>query len=173
MKELSLNLLSNDKIVSSNVIIRCGNLLAGLIIIPNVPFQYQLTGFDTKGNRFSKTKDFVLNSDIDVKMCDLTTAVSSVLPVPAVATISASPLPSSVPKYTNINTVVSATPISTASSKASSAITGTAKSSFYCPCHNGGRCISIVRFGRTRVQCRCPKGYSGSLCQSSKFTKQY
>ena len=38
-----------------------------------------------------------------------------------------------------------------------------------CPCLNGGRCVTFVRFGRTRIICSCLKGYSGSQCQTSKF----
>ena len=39
-----------------------------------------------------------------------------------------------------------------------------------CPCLNGGRCVTFVRFGRTRIICSCLEGYSGSQCQTSKFT---
>ena len=38
-----------------------------------------------------------------------------------------------------------------------------------CPCLNGGRCVEFTRFGRTRIVCSCPEGYSGSQCQTSKF----
>ena len=38
-----------------------------------------------------------------------------------------------------------------------------------CPCLNGGRCVTIVRFGRPRIVCRCAKGYTGSFCQHCKF----
>lgn len=163
-KEVILNLLSNDKIVSANAIMRCGNLLAGMIVIPNVPFQYQLTGYDTKGNHFSKTKDIVLSSQTKVKMCDLPIPTSSVLSIPAVSSVSTSAVASSVTDYMHTNTLmISATPtlIPTASPS---------EPTFHCPCYNGGRCVIIVRFGRTRVLCSCPKGYSGSLCQLSKLT---
>ena len=49
-----LNLLSNDKIISS--VMRCGNLLVRTVVIPNVPFQYQLIGYVSKGNQFSKLR---------------------------------------------------------------------------------------------------------------------
>lgn len=122
---------------------RCRNLLAGMIVIPNVPFQYQLTGYDTKGNQFSKTKHAVLNSHIKAKTCNS--------PLPTPSTAFSTPV---------VSVAVSATP--------SPSTISSSGASFYCPCHNGGMCITIKRFGRTRVLCSCPKGYSGSLCQSSK-----
>lgn len=148
---------------------RCGNLLAGMIVIPNVPFQYQLTGYDTSGNWFTQTKDTVLNSQIKPTACDSPIPTSLVLSMPAVSTVSSSNLASSVTEYTHTihtaTSVISVTPTPTT-------ITGSRSvTSFHCPCRNGGRCFTIVRFGRTRLLCSCPKGFSGSFCQSSKFKK--
>ena len=42
-----------------------------------------------------------------------------------------------------------------------------------CPCLNGGSCVTIVRFGRPRIVCRCATGYTGSLCQHCKFIMTY
>ena len=147
-----------------------------MIVIPNVPFQYQLTGYDTKGNQFSKTKDTVLNPQIEAKMCDhdLPILTSSVLPIPVGFTVSTSSSASSVP-YTS--TLTMPTPKTTVAAATTATITTTpagsilSDPSFHCPCRNGGRCFTVVRFGLTRVLCNCPKGYSGSLCQSSEFTK--
>ena len=217
---MSLNLISNDKIISSNVVMQCGNLSAGMIVIPNVPFQYQLTGYDINDNYFSKTKKTVLNAQIKANMCELS------LPIPHIASISTvttsgliskhisyahtdslsvtSPIFTSSyiitdfsktnilhtssftvtnsphTKYAHTTTTTTFTiPTSTNSIGTSSIptstntivthttpITSSTKPSFHCPCQNGGTCFTIVRFGRTRIRCRCRKGYSGSLCQS-------
>ena len=39
---LYLNLLLKDGIISSNTLVHCGSLLSGVIVVPNVPFHYQL-----------------------------------------------------------------------------------------------------------------------------------
>ena len=159
-----LNLLSGDRMISSNAMMRCGNLLAGMIVIPNVPFRYQLTGYDTKGNYFSKTKDAELNSPMKVTTCDLPIPfpTSSIMSIPAVSTNSGSGLvPSS----------EIAAPVAPTATPTTTATATTPEASFHCPCHNGGSCVTIVRFGRLRVLCSCPKGYTGSLCQSSELMK--
>ena len=219
-KEMSLNLISNNKIVSSNVLMQCGNLSAGIIVIPNVPFQYQLTGYDINDHYFSKTKKTVLNTQIKANMCELS------LPVPHIATISTvttsgltskhisyahtDSLSLTTPMFTSsyvitdfsktniphtpsfivtnsphtkyahtTTTTTFTTPISTNTIGTSTftntiathttPITSSSKSSFHCPCKNGGTCFTIVRFGRTHIRCRCRKGYSGSLCQSGMY----
>ena len=139
---------------------RCGNLMAGMIVIPNVPFQYQLTGYDTKGNQFSKTKDTVLNPQTEAKMCDqdLPIPTSSVSSISTVSTSSSASSTLAIP-----------TPKTTTATATTTTTSILSEPSFHCPCHNGGRCYTIVRFGLTRILCNCPKGYSGSLCQSSEF----
>ena len=79
--------MRNSKINSSHPVMLCGNLLAGLIVIPDVPFQYQLTGYDTKDNQFYKTQDIMLNTQTEAKLSDhdILTA-TSVLPSNSIST---------------------------------------------------------------------------------------
>ena len=128
--EIYLDLLLHDEIVSCNAMTHCGNLLAGVIIVPSVPFRYQLRGYDSKGNSFTETRETRLNPKAET--CDLPT------PTSATSTTTA-PTASPTPGFVD------------------------------CPCLNGGRCVTFVRFGRTRIICSCPEGYSGSQCQTSKF----
>ena len=107
----------------------CGNLLAGVIIVPSESFRYQLRGYDSKGNAFTETREIKLKPA--AKMCTPTPTTA----ITTTPTVTASPTPGFVD----------------------------------CPCLNGGRCVTFVRFGRTRIVCSCPEGYSGSQCQTSKF----
>ena len=75
---LYLNLLLNDGTVSSNALMHCGSLLSGIIVVPNVPFRYQLKGFDSKGNGFEETRDTELTPKTET--CKLPT------PTPAITT---------------------------------------------------------------------------------------
>ena len=57
----------------------CGSLLSGVIVVPNVPFHYQLKGFDSKGNGFEETR--VTKQTPITEFCDLPT------PTPAIITL--------------------------------------------------------------------------------------
>ena len=64
----------------------CGNLLAGVIIVPSEPFRYQLRGYDSKGNSFTETREIILKPAAE--MC------TPPIPTTAIPTIpTASPPP--------------------------------------------------------------------------------
>jgi len=69
--EVFLNLVLINGIVSSNVLTRCGGLLTGIIIIPNAPFRYQLEGYDADGNRFTRTRDILMEAESEE--CEVST----------------------------------------------------------------------------------------------------
>ena len=56
-EDIFLNLVLSDGRVFSNVLLHCGGLLAGMITVPNVTFEFQLEGFDSKGNIFQTNVD--------------------------------------------------------------------------------------------------------------------
>jgi len=124
--DIFLNLVLTNGIVSSNALTQCGGLLTGVIIIPNAPFRYQLEGYDSDGNSFSRTRDVLIEAKSE----------ECKIPTPPTTATTSSPSPS---------------PTSD------------------CPCLNGGSCVTVVRFGCRRVFCRCADGYTGSICQHSKF----
>ena len=64
-----------DGVVSCNAMSYCGSLLSGVIIVPSEPFRYQLRGFDSKGNSFTKTKKVRLEPELE--MCDKPTPTSN------------------------------------------------------------------------------------------------
>ena len=55
-----LDLLLHEEIVSRNALSHCGNLLAGVIIVPSEPFHYQLRVYDSKGNSLTETREIIL-----------------------------------------------------------------------------------------------------------------
>ena len=62
-----------------------------------------------------------------------------------------------------------ATEVCSSTSTTATTTTPTTPGIIDCPCLNGGRCITYVRYGQTLTTCRCPKGYTGAKCEKSKF----
>ena len=63
-------------IVATNALSHCGSLFAGVIIVPNAPFRYQLQGYDADGNTFTRTKDIFIEAKIEE--CDIAPTSTSV-----------------------------------------------------------------------------------------------
>ena len=87
-----LDLLLHDGIISFPMV-HCSSLLSGVIIVPSVPFRYQLRGYDSKGNGFVETKKTKLYPKAEI--CDLPTPTSSTVVTSSttVTTPTASPIP--------------------------------------------------------------------------------
>ena len=58
-EDIFLNLVLTDGRVFSNALTHCGSLLTGMVVIPSVPFQFQLEGSDSEGVRFRTNVDIV------------------------------------------------------------------------------------------------------------------
>ena len=68
--DIFLNLVLTDGRVFSNALTHCGSLLTGMITIPDVFFQFQLEGFDSRGNEFKTNVDIKDLSHISkIKKC--------------------------------------------------------------------------------------------------------
>ena len=58
-EDIFLNLVLSDGRVFSNVLIHCSSLLTGMITVPDVVFEFQLKGSDSKGNTFQTNVDII------------------------------------------------------------------------------------------------------------------
>ena len=56
-ENIFLNLVLSDGRVFSNVLIHCGSLLTGIITVPDIAFEFQLEGSDSRGNEFQTNVD--------------------------------------------------------------------------------------------------------------------
>ncbi|XP_065886855.1 uncharacterized protein [Dysidea avara] len=126
---------TDGQVFNATQLLPCSGFLIGEITIPNESFRYVLEGYDCEGNKFSQTS--------------LTTPFTFPNPSPT----------SIVPTSTSR---VVASPTSTSTVVITSSPTPSPTPD--CPCLNGGRCVTILRFGRKRTFCHCRSGYTGSLC---------
>ena len=131
---------SDGRVLNATQLLECSGFLIGEITIPSESFSYVLEGYDRDGNKFSQTS----------------------LPTSFTFPDSITPRPTSVTP-TSTSRVITTSFVAVTSSPTPSPTPD-------CPCKNGGRCATITRFGRTRTFCACPKGFTGSFCQNSKFT---
>ena len=131
---------TDGQVFNATQLLPCSGFLIGEITIPNESFRYVLEGYDCEGNKFSQTS--------------LTTPFTFPNPSPT----------SIVPTSTSR---VVASPTSTSTVVITSSPTPSPTPD--CPCLNGGRCVTILRFGRKRTFCHCRSGYTGSLCHFSKY----
>ena len=161
---------ADNRVLNATELIFCSGFLIGEITIPNESFHYVLEGYDRDNNKFSQislTTPFTFPDPV-------TPSPTSVVPTITRSVVTRSVFVSSTrtPIRSSRLFTTSSTRVPTTSSISTSTVVVTSSPTVPptpdCPCLNGGRCVTVTRFGRKRVFCRCSKGFTGSLCQFSK-----